>query len=89
MKGNYKMKKVLVGIFDEKLDDIIEMYFRDTEGMAIREFSDMTNSEKTPIYKHPEDYKLVKIAEFDTSTTKDYEVLSKGVNVKNENKTNS
>lgn len=51
----------IYGIYDEKLEDYCEVFHMPTDLAAIRGFGEQCNNEKTPLYKHPEDYKLVLI----------------------------
>lgn len=53
------------GILDVKADAYRPPFFMPTLGQATRAFADAANDPQTDISKHPEDYKLVCVGEFD------------------------
>lgn len=55
----------MFGVYDVKSDSYHTPFFMPTNGMAIRVFKDMANDVNSFIGMHPEDYKLVLLAEFD------------------------
>lgn len=55
-------------IFDVKADCYHQLFVMQTRAQAIRAFSDLANDKSTDVGKHPEDYKLVCVGVFDTST---------------------
>lgn len=93
------MKAEIFGIKDIKLGDITDIYFRQNEGVAVREFIDMVNQapEKSIIAKHWEDFELVKLGTLDTNhgdeiLLNENKVICRGENVhndKNEDQRNS
>lgn len=56
------------GIFDVKVSEYLPPFYANTHGQALRLFTDHTNDPSTPIYRHPEDYRLFHLAEFDQAT---------------------
>ena len=61
------MSKIF-GVFDVKSDSYLHVMVLNTRAMAIRAFSDVANDTSSQINKHPEDYRLMVLAEFDEST---------------------
>ena len=55
-------------IFDVKADAYRNLFTMNTKAQAIRSFSDLAHDESTDVGKHPEDYRLVKLGEFDESS---------------------
>ena len=62
------MKYKIFSIFDSKAENFNTPIFLPTEGQAIRIFDDMVNdqADKSEIAKHPEDYTLFCLGEFDS-----------------------
>ena len=60
------MSKVFA-VFDVKADCYRSLFTMNTKAQAIRAFSDLAHDDTTDVGKHPEDYKLVCIGEFDES----------------------
>ena len=52
-------------IFDSKLGKYFAPTFMPSRGIAIRQFSDQAMDENTPIGKHPADYTLFEVGQFD------------------------
>lgn len=52
-------------VFDTKSDSYGTPFFMPTRGMAIRAFADLVKDNSTTIARHPGDYKLCMIGEFD------------------------
>ena len=52
-------------IFDAAAAAAMRPFFAHNAGAAIREFTDIVNNPEHPIGKHPEDYTLFAIGEFD------------------------
>jgi len=61
------MKHLLFTIYDEKADVFMPPFFVPAVGLATRAFSDCINSETHAFGKHPSDYTLFQIGEFDDS----------------------
>lgn len=60
------MKYKIFSIFDSKAENFNTPIFLPTEGQALRIFDDMVNSQDNEIAKHPEDYTLFCVGEFDS-----------------------
>lgn len=58
----------LYGVRDEKAEAFRDMRFYQTDGIASRQFSDAAMDPKTYINKHPQDYSLYLLGEFDDET---------------------
>lgn len=85
------MKAKIFGIKDTKLGDITDIYFRQNEGIATREFIDLVNEggEKSIISKHWEDFELVLLGSLDTNNGDEIlltenKVICRGANVHND-----
>lgn len=66
------MKYKVVAIRDRALDAFGQPFFPPTIGAGIRSFSDEVNrsAEGNPLNKHPEDYDLYLLGEYDDSSGK-------------------
>jgi hypothetical protein len=62
------MKLKAFGIFDTKANLYNTPFFMNTRGEALRAFKDLANNRETTIGRHPEDYRLDVIGEFDNET---------------------
>jgi len=58
----------LFTIYDEKAEIFIPPFFVPTIGLAIRAFTDCVNDDEHQFGRHPQDYTLFEIGEFDDST---------------------
>lgn len=54
-------------IRDDKSEAYMQPWFAPTNGAAIRNFSDAVNQNDSPFAKHPEDYVLFHIGQYDDS----------------------
>lgn len=61
------MKLQAFSIYDTAAKAFNRPFFQNTKGQAIRGFSDAVNDESTELWKHPEDYILFELGEFDDS----------------------
>lgn len=52
-------------IMDIKADGYGTPFFMLRDGMALRAFTDLVNDRNTTVSRHPDDYKLVCIGEYD------------------------
>jgi len=57
-------------VYDMKAEAYLNPFMFQNKGEAIRAFQDAVNDPKTMFYKHPEDYALFQIAEYDDQTAK-------------------
>lgn len=62
------MNMKIFSIFDEKTEVYSKPFYELTIGSAIRVFSDAANDPQSPFSKHPEDYTLFLIGDFDDNT---------------------
>lgn len=59
------MKLKVYAIQDSKAELFLTPFFMKTDGEAIRAFSDLVMDERSRVSKHPEDYRLYRIGEYD------------------------
>lgn len=59
------MKLRIFSIFDSKLDAFAAPFFMSTIGQATRAFTDEASNPQSSLSKHPEDYTLFELGEFD------------------------
>ncbi len=62
------MKHKMFVIFDSKANAYMQPWFLTQDGMALRAFSDCVNDKDHNFGRHPEDYTLFTIGEFDDQT---------------------
>lgn len=62
------MKQKIFTIRDDKLETYNVPFFVPTIGAAERDFTDHANNPESPLYKHPEDYTLFLLGEYDQSS---------------------
>ncbi len=62
------MKHKLFVIHDSKAQAFLQPWFLQTEGMAMRAFADCVNDPENNFGRHPEDYNLFIIGEWDDQT---------------------
>lgn len=62
------MKVNVYSIFDEKAAAYAPPFFMGHNGQAIRAFSDLVEDNKSAISRHPADYTLYKLGEFDDNS---------------------
>jgi len=58
----------IYAVYDSKSQSHTPPFFQHQEAMAIRSFSDCCNDEGHTFGKHPEDYTLMHLGEYDDST---------------------
>lgn len=61
------MKTQVFSILDHKSSAYGSPFFSPAVGVAIRSFSDLCRDDKTNLFRHPEDFSLFHIGEFDDS----------------------
>lgn len=59
------MKVDVYSIHDEKAASFGQPFYMVNRALAIRAFSDLAQDRSSSVSKHPSDYKLYKVAEFD------------------------
>lgn len=52
-------------VYDSKVEAYLPPFMAQTKGHAVRMFSDEVNNEQSALHRHPEDYTLFEIGEFD------------------------
>lgn len=57
-------------VYDSKVKAYMQPFFMQTEGQAIRSWVDAVNDQSTQFYKHPEDFTLFLISEYDEESGK-------------------
>jgi len=62
------MVKKVYSVFDVKAKIFDKPFHMSQNGEAMRLFGDAVNDEKTMFFRHPEDYQLFLIAEFDDNS---------------------
>lgn len=59
------MKMKMFSVYDGKAQAFAAPFFMPAVGVAIRAFTDLANDKNTSVAKHPTDYSLFEIGEFD------------------------
>lgn len=62
------MKLKMFAVYDQKAEAYMNPFVMQTKGQAIRAWSDTVNNDDTQFFKHPEDFTLFELAEYDDST---------------------
>jgi hypothetical protein len=62
------MIQKVFSIYDKKSEVFLTPFYQITIGEGIRTFNDIANDDRTYVNKHPEDYSLYEIAEFENHT---------------------
>lgn len=62
------MKMNFYAVFDSATGAYMRPFVMQSDGQAIRSFSDETNNPETPLHAHPEDYSLFRLGIFDDQT---------------------
>lgn len=62
------MKLLLCAVFDSKVGAYSPPFCVKTKGEAIRSFQDACGDDKLPFMKHPQDYRLWLLGEFDDNS---------------------
>jgi len=62
------MKQKIFTIYDKKAEAYNTPWFQQTHGLAERIFRDESNNPESSINKHPEDYTLYYLGEYDQNT---------------------
>lgn len=57
-------------VYDSKTEAYLQPFFMQTKGSAIRAWMDVVNDTSTQFHKHPTDFTLFEIAEYDDQTGK-------------------
>jgi len=57
-------------IYDSKMEAYMQPFFMSQKGQAVRAFTDTVNDPTSQFNKHPEDFTLFEIGEYDDATGK-------------------
>lgn len=57
----------IFSVYDSKVEAYIQPFFMQSRGQAIRSFGDIAGDKTTNIGKHPADFTLFELGEFDDS----------------------
>jgi hypothetical protein len=55
-------------VYDEKVKTFGNPFYKPTNPAAIRDFADLAKDQNTTVGRHPEDYTLYQIGEYDDQT---------------------
>ena len=55
----------IFSVFDSKAELYLTPFFMKTKGEAVRGFEDVANDKNSAIGRHPEDYTLFELGEYD------------------------
>ena len=86
--GVQLMKLNVYTIYDDTAKAYMQPFFMHNHGLAVRAFTDQVNrnDENNPLNKHPEQFTLYYVGEFDDQTgnleLRDHQSLGKGVSYK-------
>lgn len=58
----------IFAVYDVKAESFGTPFFMQSTGLATRAFADLVNDSQTTVFRHPGDFKLVEIGEFDERT---------------------
>lgn len=62
------MKLIALAVWDDKAEAYLPPFFVAAPGQGIRLFTDGCNDKESPFGKHPSDYRLYRLGEFDDSS---------------------
>lgn len=62
------MRLCIYAVLDSKVDAFLQPFFMQRDGAAVRCFADAVNDPSSMLHKHPRDFMLLRIGEFDDST---------------------
>jgi len=63
-----KLLLLVFSVFDSKASAFLPVFMLRSNGEALRLFQDEVNREGSEFWKHPEDYTLFRVGEFDQET---------------------
>jgi len=66
--GDTTMKLLGFSIYDTKALAFMPPFFMPSIGLGVRAFGDVLRDPSSPLAKHPRDYELFKVGDFDDST---------------------
>ncbi len=62
------MKHNIYAVYDSKAESYTPPFFEHAEGRALRTFADCCNDQGHQFGKHPEDYTIFRLGEYDDNT---------------------
>lgn len=62
------MKLKMYTVYDSKAEAYKTPFFMQTKGLALRSWEDTVNDQQTTFYKHPGDFTLFEVGEYDDQT---------------------
>lgn len=62
------MKMQALAVRDRQLNGFMQPFFTATIGLGLRAFTDLVNDTSSEMHKHPEDYELYHIGDYDDKT---------------------
>lgn len=78
------MKLKIFSVFDKAVHAFLPPFFLPTDQTAVRAFSDCVKDEKHAFYRHPGDYTLFRLGEFDDVTGAFVDTISQVVAIGNQ-----
>ena len=57
----------IFSVYDSKAEAFMQPFFMTSKGQAVRAFTDLVRDDSSSLNKHPEDYALFHIGQFDDS----------------------
>lgn len=57
-------------VYDSKAEAYLQPFYMQSKGAAVRAFADSCNDPQSQFFKHPEDFTLFELGEYDDSTAK-------------------
>lgn len=64
------MKLKVYTVYDSKTEAYIQPFYMQAKGQAIRSFTELVQDEKHAFGKHPEDYTIFELGDYDDQTSK-------------------
>lgn len=65
MKGVFSLKLVVLSVYDVVAEVFLTPFFLKTDAEGVRGFEDACADQRTALFAHPEDYRLMRIGTFD------------------------
>jgi len=59
------MDLLAFSVYDAKAEAYLRPFFAESKGLAVRSFADAVNDPQSGMFKHPADYTLFLVGEFD------------------------
>ena len=64
-KEDIRMRLKIFTVYDSKAQAYMQPFYMQSTGQAVRSFDDTVNDHQHPFSKHPEDYTLFELGEYD------------------------